>query len=137
MEAGDTVEIERNVLRLDDTGLVFHASAHGVVARDNDFADNGTQVRVDGGGDATAVEWRGNYFDDYRGYDLDDDGTGDVAYELRSLANLLTAQQPNLALFAGTPALALVDAAAHLDPLYQPAAVLTDPAPHMQARWTP
>ncbi len=137
MQAGDTVEIERNVLRLDDTGLVFHASAHGVVARDNDFADNGTQVRVDGGGDATAVEWRGNYFDDYRGYDLDDDGTGDVAYELRSLANLLTAQQPNLALFAGTPALALVDAAAHLDPLYQPAAVLTDPAPHMQARWTP
>lgn len=137
MQVGDRVELERNVMRLDDSAIVFHSSAHGVTVRDNDLADNGTQVRVDGGGDATAVEWSGNYFDDYSGYDLDDDGTGDVPYELRSLSNQLTAQQPNLALFAGTPALALVDAAAHLDPLYRPAAVLTDSTPHMQARWTP
>jgi len=134
MQRGDTVSIERNVLRLNDTAVVFHSSAHHVAIRDNDFADNQTQVRVDGGGDATAVEWRGNYFDDYAGYDLDDDGVGDVAYELRSLSNQLTAQRPNLALFRGTLALALVDAAAHLDPLYQPHPVLVDPAPRMELR---
>jgi len=134
MQRGDTLEIARNVLRLNDTAVVFHSSAHDVAIRDNDFADNQTQVRVDGGGDATAVDWRGNYFDDYAGYDLDDDGTGDVAYELRSLSNQLTAQNPNLAVFRGTLALALVDAAAHLDPLYQPRPVLVDRAPRMELR---
>lgn len=136
MQRGDRVEIEGNVFRLDDTGIVFHSSAHDLALHDNDLADNGTQVRVDGGGDATAVEWRGNYFDDYTGYDLDDDGIGDVPYELRSLSNQLTGSNPNLALFRGTPALALVDAAAHLDPLYQPAAVLADQAPRVEPRWT-
>ena len=135
MQRGDRVEIEGNVIRLDDTGIVFHSSAHDLSVRDNDLADNGAQVRVDGGGDATAVEWRGNYFDDYTGYDLDDDDIGDVPYELRSLSNQLTSQNPSLALFRGTPALALVDAAAHLDPLYQPAPVLADQAPHMGPRW--
>lgn len=134
MQRGDTVTIERNVLRLDDTAVVFHASAHAVTVVDNDFADNGTQVRVDGGGNATAIEWRGNYFDDYAGYDLDDDGIGDVAYELRSLSNQLTAQTPNLGIFRGTLALGLVDAAAHLDPLYQPQPVLVDRAPRMELR---
>lgn len=134
MQRGDTVVIERNVLRLNDTAVVFHSSAHGIEIRDNDLADNQAQVRVDGGGDATAVAWRGNYFDDYAGYDLDDDGTGDVPYELRSLSNQLTSKTPNLAVFRGTLALALVDAAAHLDPLYQPRPVLSDPTPRMEPR---
>jgi len=135
-QIGEEIVIARNALRLNDTALVFHASAHDVRAEANDFADNTAQVRVDGGGDATGVAWRGNYFDDYAGYDLDGDGVGDVAYELRSLSNQLTAAHPDLALFRGTPALALVDAAAHLDPLYQPKPVLVDPAPRMAPRWT-
>lgn len=81
------------------------------------------------------VTWSGNYFDDYAGYDLDDDGVGDVPYELRSLSNQLISTTPNLALLRGTPALALVDAATHLDPLYQPAPVLIDRAPKLTSRW--
>lgn len=132
---GERVVIARNAFRLNDTALVFHSSAHDVHAHDNDFADNTAQVRVDGGGDAAGVAWRGNYFDDYAGYDLDGDAVGDVPYELRSLSNQLTGEHPELALFRGTPALALVDAAAHLDPLYQPKPVLVDPAPRMEPRW--
>jgi nitrous oxidase accessory protein len=135
MQRGDRVEISRNVMRLNDTAVVFHASARDVRIHDNDLADNGTQVRVDGGGDATAVDWRGNYFDDYTGYDLDGDDVGDVPYELRSLSNQLTASHPGLALFRGTPALALVDAAAHLDPLYDPQPILIDPAPRLAPQW--
>lgn len=132
MQRGDRVEIRRNVIRLDDTGVVFHSNAKDLTIADNDFADNATQVRVDGRGDATRAAWTENYFDDYAGYDLDGNGTGDVPYELRSLSNQLVARTPNLALLRGTPALALVDAAAHLDPLYQPDPVLTDSAPRME-----
>jgi len=135
MQNGDRVEIARNVIRLDETGIAFHASAKNLEVRDNDLADNTTQVRVDGGGNAMGVTWSGNYFDDYAGYDLDDDGVGDVPYELRSLSNQLISSTPNLALLRGTAALALVDAATHLDPLYQPAPVLIDRAPKLTSRW--
>lgn len=131
LQLGDTLTIRRNVLRLDQAAFVFHASGHRIAIEDNDLADNDTQVRVDGGGTAIDVAWRGNYFDDYAGYDLDDDGFGDVAYESRSASGQLVAEHPNLALFAGTPALGLVDAAAHLDPLFQPPLVLSDPRPRM------
>lgn len=135
MQNGDRLEIARNVIRLDETGIAFHASPKNVTLRDNDLADNATQVRVDGGGNAMDAEWTGNYFDDYAGYDLDDDSTGDVPYELRSLSNQLISATPNLALLRGTAALGIVDAATHLDPLYQPAPVLIDRAPRMEPRW--
>lgn len=137
LQLTDHVEISRNQFRLDDRAIVFHASGHRVAIRDNDFADNQTQVEVDGGGDATDVAWSANYFDDYTGYDLDDDGLGDVPYEERSFAGALTSSHPGLALFHGTVALGLVDAAAHLDPLYVPKAVLSDPTPRMRERSLP
>lgn len=135
MQLGDRVAIDRNVIRLNDTGILFHSSARDLQVSDNDLADNGVQVRVDGGGDASRATWSGNYFDDYAGYDLDGDGVGDIPYELRSLSNQLVAGTPSLAILRGTPALAMVDAATHLAPLYHPAAVLIDRAPRVAARW--
>jgi nitrous oxidase accessory protein len=131
LQLTDTLVIRNNVLRLDQVGFVFHSSGHRIQIENNDLADNGVQVRVDGGGTAVDVGWRGNYFDDYTGYDLDDDGRGDVPYELRSASGQLIGEHTNLELFRGTPALGLVDAAAHLDPLFQPQLVLADPQPRM------
>ena len=133
LQLSDTLAIRGNTLQLDQAAFVFHASGHRLTIADNDLADNDLQVRVDGGGTATDVDWHGNYFDDYAGYDLDGDGTGDVAYQLRSLSGQLIGEHADLAIFRGTPALGLVDAAAHLDPLYQPQLVLTDPRPRMEA----
>ncbi|HEU0035813.1 MAG TPA: nitrous oxide reductase family maturation protein NosD [Kofleriaceae bacterium] len=133
LQLGDTLTIRNNVLRLDRAGIVFHASGHRITISGNDFADNDQQVRVDGGGNAVDVDWHDNYFDDYTGYDLDGDDIGDVRYELRSVTGQLIGEHTDLALFRGTPALGLVDAAAHLDPLFQPQLVLADPRPRMTA----
>jgi len=127
----DTVIIRGNIVKFNDVGVVFHSSAHDLIAHANDFADNHVQVRVDGGGDAMKVEWRNNYFDDYEGYDLGGDGQGDVPYQQQSLSNELTSQHPELSLFRGTLAIGIVDAASHLDPLYQPKPILSDPTPRM------
>jgi len=122
---------ERNQLRLSTTAVVFHASSPRNAFRNNALRDNVHQVRVDGRGDAMSVEWSKNHFDDYQGYDLNGDGFGDIAYELRSLSGELTGKYPDLALFRGTSTLALLDVAGHILPLFRPHTVLMDNNPRM------
>ncbi|NMO14832.1 nitrous oxide reductase family maturation protein NosD [Pyxidicoccus fallax] len=131
LQEGDANVFERNHFRLGDVGVVFHSSERRNAFRANSFRDNHAQVQVEGGGDALTVEWRGNDFDDYAGYDLDADGVGDVPYELRSLSGDLVARYPDLAFFRGSPTLSLVRAAGELLPLFAPKPVLRDAAPRM------
>lgn len=133
LNPSDFNSMERNVFRLDGTAIVFHSSPKRMRFDDNSFRDNGAQVRVDGGGDALGIEWARNDWDDYRGYDLDRDGVGDVPYELRSLSNELRARYPNLAFFDGSPTLALVEAAGHVVPIFEPRTLVRDPLPRMRA----
>jgi nitrous oxidase accessory protein len=121
----------RNIVRLSETGVLFHSSPHENFFTGNSLRDNFQQVRVDGGGDALGVAWSGNDFDDYAGYDLDGDGVGDVPYELRSLTNRLTSTYPALAFLHGTPSLALLEAVSFILPLFQARTLLVDPAPRM------
>jgi nitrous oxidase accessory protein len=122
---------EDNVFRFGEAGVVFHSSESRNAFRRNDFRDNQDPIRVEGRGDALGVEWRGNYFDDYAGYDLDGDGVGDVPYELRSLVSDLVSETPALAFFRGTPALALAEMVGRIVPILEPRQLLVDPAPRM------
>jgi nitrous oxidase accessory protein len=129
---------EGNVFRLNDVAVSFLGRASGNEFSGNGFRDNQVQVQVDGRGDAREALWRGNEFDDYAGYDLDGDGTGDVPYELRSLASDLIAERPALAWFRGTPALALAEAIGRIVPVFEPRLVLSDAEPRMQrVAWEP
>jgi nitrous oxidase accessory protein len=123
--------VSGNLFRQCDTATEFHSSGERNRFVGNDFVDNLTQTRSDGGGDTRAVVWEGNYFDDYAGYDLDDDGVGDVRYELRSAAGELVGRHPELGFFHGTPTLGLADAASRLVPLFAPAVLLVDEHPRM------
>ena len=96
------------------------------------FRDNFVAVRVEGRGDARDAVFRGNEWDTYRGYDLDGDGIGDVPYELRSLADLLTAREPSLAFFRGAPALSLVEFVGRVVPLFRPPTLLVDEQPRVE-----
>ena len=120
-----------NVFRLSDAGVVFHGVAKGNTFTGNRFADNATPVRVEGRGDARAAQWRGNAFDDYAGYDLNGDGIGDLPYELRTLSGELTGRVPELLLFRGSPAMALVELVGRVVPLFQPQTLLVDPEPRV------
>lgn len=133
LQPGDFDELEANVFRLNGTAMVFHAPPRGTRIASNSFRDNAAQVRVDGEGDALGIEWDRNEWDDYRGYDLDRDGLGDVPYEVRSLSDDLTARHPALAFFEGSPVLALVEAAGHVVPLLEPRTLLRDAHPLMRS----
>jgi len=127
----DRNRFEGNLFRLNGVAVSFLGRASGNEFRGNGFRDNPVQVQVDGRGDARQAVWQDNEFDDYAGYDLDGDGTGDVPYELRSLASDLVAAAPALAFFRGTPAFALAEAIGRIVPLFEPRLVLSDPEPRM------
>lgn len=128
-EPGSINVFARNAIRLCDVGFGFHASTDNNHIFSNSIRGNTAQVRVDGGGNALDNQWVDNDFDDYAGYDLDRDGVGDVAYELRTFTGTLIARHPQLDYFRGTPALAMIDAASRILPVYQSEALLIDPLP--------
>ncbi len=123
------VVFEGNVLALNDVGLRLHSAAKGLSFRGNDLRQNALVVEADGGGDALAVEFRGNHFTEYEGYDLNGDGVGDVPFEVKALSSDLTESRPTLKFFQGTAAIGLLDAVAHAVPLLSSRKLLVDPAP--------
>ncbi|MFN2377553.1 MAG: nitrous oxide reductase family maturation protein NosD, partial [Candidatus Binatia bacterium] len=127
----DPLVIEGNVVAVNSIGLRMHAQPHGVHIRGNDLHDNAETAQVDGGGDATTAEWTGNYWSDYQGFDLDDDGTGDVAWQVKRLSSELTDTHPTLKLLRGTAVLAALDAVARAVPVLTTRLLLSDPSPAM------
>jgi nitrous oxidase accessory protein len=134
LDRGETLTVDRNLFGRCDAALIFHSDGSHDVVRDNDFIADATIVRVDGGGDARAAAWTGNYFDDYAGYDLDGDGRGDLPYELRSFETELTDRVPSIGFFRGTPSLELAEAITRVVPMYAPTILLVDPRPRMSPR---
>ena len=132
--ADTPVVFDHNVFALNDVALRLHSSEEGLTFRDNDFHQNVTDAEVEGGGDALAVTFEGNHWSEYEGYDLDRDGIGDVAFEVKQLSGELTNSRPALQFFAGTGAMSVVDAVAHAVPVLAAHRVLVDPRPSMAPR---
>ena len=134
LEPKDSNLFEDNVLELSEVAIGFLSSQRDNTFRRNTLRNNRTQVRVEGGGDAMALVWEENDWDDYAGYDLDRDGVGDVPYQLRDLSGALLARHADLAFLDGTPALGLMSIAGQVAPLLAPKPVLEDARPRMERR---
>ncbi|MFO0727809.1 MAG: nitrous oxide reductase family maturation protein NosD [Myxococcota bacterium] len=129
---GDSNAFRENRIQLCDIGIGFLASQRANTFEDNEIIDDRAPVRVDGGGDAMALHWNRNLWSDYVGYDLDGDGTGDVAFELRDLGDALESKVAGLGFLRGTPALAMVSLAGEVVPLLAPRTILIDSAPRLK-----
>lgn len=125
----DPVRFDGNVVALNDVALRLHGGDKGLHFGGNDFHGNALLVEVDGGGTALSVDFAGNHYGDYEGYDLDRDGTGDVAYEVKALSSELAESRPSLKFFHGTAAMGLFDAVAHAVPVLAARKLLSDPRP--------
>ncbi|HEX7480658.1 MAG TPA: right-handed parallel beta-helix repeat-containing protein, partial [Polyangiales bacterium] len=96
------VHFTDNVFSLNDVAVRFHGPSDGLFFKGNDFHENTLVAEVEGGGDALAASFRANHFTDYVGYDLDGNGTGDVAYQIKRLSGELTEAHATLKFFEGT-----------------------------------
>lgn len=129
----ESLQVNGNQFALCRNAVRFLSSPARTHFQDNAFQSNQTQVEVRGGDNALSSDWLRNYFDDYQGYDLNHDGTGDLPYRIESYSGALISEHPQIAFFRRTPALALVDTLGHLFPLFPPAVLLEDPSPRMRA----
>lgn len=143
--------IEGNRFTHNTIGLLADG-ANRLRASHNVFTGNGWAIRLDASSDETSFTAndfvgntfdiatnsrettalvRGNYFDEYRGYDLDRDGTGDVPHRPVRLFSLLVARQEPSLILLRSLFVSLLDAAERAIPSLTPA-VLADDRPSMR-----
>lgn len=119
----------RNRLAHNIVGVNFYGEKGGHRVLYNRFENNLTQVTLTPGGDPLANEWHGNAWDDYRGFDLDGDGVGDMPYEFLAYADRIWLENPMARFYRNAPALELLDFLERLAPFSQPELMLRDMAP--------
>lgn len=124
-----------NILAYNDIGLGMLPNVTRNQFANNGFIDNVQQVAVFGGGafegNSFTVDGRGNYWGDYRGFDVDGDGLGDVEHRVANVFENLMDRQPKLRLFLFSPAQQAIESAAKAFPVVQPKVRAIDTAPLM------
>jgi len=143
--------IERNTFTDNTVGILIDGCNRTSV-QENTFTANGWAVRLYANSTASAFEGnvfsgntfdmttngelvssilKGNYWDRYRGYDLDRDGTGDVPFRPLSLFAMVTEKMPYAMVLSRSLMVSLLDQSERLIPSMTPKA-LEDTAPLMR-----
>lgn len=120
-----------NTIAYNGIGVRFLNDWQGNIFRDNQFADNLTQVFVGGGDTANRNEWQGNYWSDYQGFDRDKDGIGDTPHEIFAYADRIWRDSPHAQFFKGSPLLETLDFLERLAPFSQPQLLIRDAQPKL------
>ncbi len=143
--------LERNLFARNTTGLVADG-ANRLVADRNDFVENGWAVKLEAStvdGELTrnnfiansfdvatnsrepSTRMRGNYWDAYRGYDLNRDGVGDVPFRPVRLFSMIVERHEPALILLRSGFVELLDAAERVLPALTPA-TLADAQPAMR-----
>jgi nitrous oxidase accessory protein len=98
--------------------------------KNNNFIGNAFDVVTNSRQNFNSFE--SNYWSEYRGYDLDRDGVGDVPHHPVRLFSLLVEKAPPGLVLLGSLFVNLIDTAERVMPVFTPEA-LVDPSPRMTA----
>ena len=123
-----------NLIAGNEVGLALQSTA-ALTLTGNRIAENLSDVRPLGRQLSSGMRWtregRGNSWGQYRGYDADGDGIGDVPHRVEDAMDALIRRNPLIQAFLYTPAHLALEAAARMFPLYRQAPVLVDDRPLM------
>jgi nitrous oxidase accessory protein len=126
--------VRGNTILGNDAALTLQSNV-ALTFYDNQVANNLTDVRTEGAGLSSNNRWsangRGNYWDQYQGYDQDGDGIGDIPYKYELVMNEMLRRTPLVRAFIYTPASQAIERAARLFPVYRPPPLLVDESPVM------
>jgi nitrous oxidase accessory protein len=132
---GAYVRLRDNLIGFNQLAIAMSTTV-GAQFGGNTFVGNLRQADTTGGSiehhNSWQIDGRGNYWDDYRGYDADGDGMGDIEYRYRPAYGELVQRNEALTAFANTPAQLAIDLAARWFPVYRNAPAVIDTSPLMQ-----
>lgn len=118
-----------NVFADNGWAVKLMASTESAEFTGNAFVGNTFDVATNSRGNNNAL--RGNYWDEYRGYDLNRDGVGDVPHRPVRLFSLVVERNEPTMIMLRSAIIALLDRAERVFPSLTPA-TLTDPSPLMR-----
>ncbi|MDP3652353.1 MAG: nitrous oxide reductase family maturation protein NosD [Rhodoferax sp.] len=121
--------IRNNRFAFNGIAMQLTSELGGNIVTDNVFEGNLTNVVQAGRGKAGLNEWRGNFWDDYLGFDRNHDGQGDTPYELYAYADQIWIELPAARFFKTAPVLELLDFLERLAPFSSPELTLKDEQP--------
>ncbi len=130
-----TVLTQGNLIAYNAIGVMFSSDRDGSIFKRNSFKGNLTDVAVGGAGSSGRNEWRGNYWDDYQGFDRNNDGIGDTAHDLYAYADRIWMDIPQARFFKSAPALEVLDFLERLAPFSSPILLLSDKEPLFNDPW--
>ena len=137
-------EITDNVFARNSTGLFVEGSSR-LDVRGNEFTQNGWAAKVMADADENRFSanrfagnafdvttnsrsanstFDGNWWDEYKGYDLNRDGVGDTAFHPVRLFALVVEQHPTALLLLRSPLVSILDAAERVLPVLTPEALV-------------
>ena len=128
-EPDTKIWIRNNRIAFNGIGILFNNERIGNIVTDNVFEGNITQVAVNGGGSAVRNTWRGNWWDDYQGFDRDNDGHGDSPHEILAYADRIWMDLPHALFFKNAPLMEALDFLERLAPFSSPTLILRDSSP--------
>ena len=132
-EPGTHNIIEGNKLLYNAEAMHFHSLSINNIIKDNIIQGNIEDVVNDSKRDrAQGNEIVGNYWDNYTGFDNNDDGIGDTPHKVYRYADQLWIFNNNVKFFYGSPVISLLNFLAKLAPFSKPLFLMEDKKPKMQ-----
>ena len=131
-QPGTTNYFPNNLIAFNGIGVRFLADWKDNIFKNNYFKANITQVIVSGGKTANRNEWDGNFWDDYEGFDEDNNGIGDTSYDLYAYSDRLWQDVEGAQFYKGSAVLELIDFLEKLAPFSEPDLILRDKKPLMK-----
>jgi len=123
-----------NVIAGNEVGLALQSTA-ALTLTGNRIAENLADVRALGRALSPRMRWsrdgRGNSWGQYRGFDADGDGIGDVPHRVEDAMDALVRGNPSMQALLYTPAHLALEAAARMFPLFRQPPLLVDEQPLM------
>jgi nitrous oxidase accessory protein len=133
-EGSNRIAVEGNAFVRNGWAIRVMANSMGMTFTQNNFIGNTFDVTTNSS--RTFNTFVQNYWDQYKGYDLNRDGIGDVPYRPVRLFALLIETYPEAILLLRSPMIEFLEVAERVIPVFTPQ-VLADQRPLMRAvRWS-
>jgi nitrous oxidase accessory protein len=129
-EGANRVAVDGNRFERNGWAVRIMADSMGVVFAHNQFVGNTFEVATNG--TRSYNTFAENFWSDYRGYDLDRDGIGDVPHRPVRLFSMLVERYPPALILLRSPFLDMLDLAERVLPILTPR-VLADHRPRMRS----